>query len=295
MAKATYEGACGIKATVIANSVSSTSNTEIITFELEYPRFILSELNTHRVFSRNSASSRAIPIEKMLEHLKATPVHWGKNQSGMQAKEELSGDERVVAMSLWEKAKQDAMATALEMHKVGLHKQVANRILEPFQMMKTVVTATEWENFFELRRHLDAQPEIQELAECMYKAVAAALPVILEEGDWHLPYVGEGRWRKNESNEYGLIDSIILSISQCAQVSYRKTDDTLDKAYAVFNRLLSGEPRHASPCEHQATPMFDHALGNMTFHQEREGWSSWSGNFRDWVQFRQVLEALYKE
>lgn len=144
-----------ISAELIAYS-QAPNKQKIATFELEYPRFLHSELMTHRVFSRNAMSSRAVPIEKMIEQVRnypATPIHWGKNQSGMQAKEELKGDELVEVKGEWFWAAKNVADSAEFMSELGAHKQVANRILEPFQTMKTVLTATEFENFFWLRNH----------------------------------------------------------------------------------------------------------------------------------------------
>tara|TARA_R110000744_G_C19371770_1_gene563193 strand:- start:52463 stop:54367 length:1905 start_codon:yes stop_codon:yes gene_type:complete len=146
-----------ISAKVIAHSKSSVDGKEIITFELVYPRFIHGEIMTHRMFSRNAASSRAIPVQKMIDMVRALPakpVHWGKNQPGMQAKEEVSNwDAFGQGEYQWNGAAFDASTRAETLNNQGYHKQIVNRILEPFQWMKTVVTATEWENFFWLRNH----------------------------------------------------------------------------------------------------------------------------------------------
>ena len=279
-----------ISAKVIANSISWCSDVEIVTFELEYPRYIHSEMMTHRVFSRNAASSRAIPTAKMMSVLKASPIHWGKNQSGMQAKEEVDGDTRIVAREVWHTARQHAIDAATELHKLGIHKQVVNRLLEPFQMIKVIVTSTEWENFFTLRMHEDAQPEIHQLAKVMHEALMSSNPVILDKGDWHLPYIDGGCWRQNRDNPLSLPDSIILSASQCAQVSYRNTDESIDKAYAIFEKLILSEPAHASPIEHQATPLVSKEMPGVT-HEDMKG-GLWSGNFREWVQARQVVSHI---
>lgn len=145
------------KATIVADSVSAVNGQRLITYELEYPRFIHAELMTHRLFSRNAASSRAIPISKMMEMVEETPampVEWGMNQAGMQAKEVHSNPE--VCESVWKLAAQQAVYSAQALQNLGLHKQIVNRVLEPFQIMKTIVTATEFDNFFWLRCHKDA-------------------------------------------------------------------------------------------------------------------------------------------
>ena len=147
-----------IKATVIQDSIFVN---RITTFELEYPRFIHSELMTHRQFSRNAASSRAIPVAKMHEHIlanMAAPVEWGVNRPGMQASEVLGDIEAIGAKALWRCAGEEAVRWAKSLASQHLHKQIVNRVTEPFQVMKTVVTSTEWENWYHLRNHADAQP-----------------------------------------------------------------------------------------------------------------------------------------
>lgn len=314
-----------IKATIIADSVSSISpESRITTFELEYPRFIHSELMTHRLFSRNAASSRAIPVAKMIEQVRtnpAMPVHWGKNQSGMQAKEELSGTSLILVQQDWCQAAKEAATIAETMSSEEAHKQIVNRLLEPFQWMKTVVTATEFDNFFWLRCHADAQPEIHVLADLMYEAYQNSTPQVLEPGEWHLPYVHSTRdgfdnliylsklieYSEDDitKNKMKVLPSISLeqalkiSSSCCAQVSYRLLDDSLDKAEMIYDKLVNSVPVHASPFEHQATPMkmqwFNPALGIKDWeegvtHADREA-NLWSGNLKGWIQHRQLIEG----
>ena len=290
-----------INATIIKDSVAN--GIRITTFELEYPRFIHSELMTHRVFSRNAASSRAIPIAKMNENIfanPAMPIHWGKNQAGMQAKEELDDSTKSKAMYEWKFAKNDAVMHSERLAEMGVHKQLSNRITEPFQHMKTVVTATEWENWYELRAHPDAQPEIQELATKMWLAHIESQPQELKPCEWHLPYV------HNERVELRMlysIDNVLItleeakkiSVSCCAQVSYRKNDTTLDKAVAIYDKLCNMKPFHASPFEHVASPMLvsneihaSEVWEPGVTHMDRRG-NYWSGNFKGWLQFRQLI------
>jgi thymidylate synthase ThyX len=293
-----------IKATVIQDSVSA--GIRITTLELEYPRFIHAELMTHRQFSRNAASSRAIPIEKMIQHVlehPAAPIHWGANQAGMQAKAELLGILKLNAKETWKEAIRSATKWARELAAIGLHKQIANRVTEPFQIMKTIVTATEWDNWFWLREHPDAQPEIHELARQMRLAMEDSEPLSIVPNEWHVPYVDRDFEPDNhdiiymiEGKEVTLDEARMISASCCAQVSYRKTDDSLDKAKMVFDRLINSEPVHASPVEHQASPMMRHQtfLGDDGMweagitHMDRKG-RYWSGNFKGWIQFRQLI------
>lgn len=303
-----------IKAKIIADSICAGSR--ITTFELEYPRFIHGELMTHRMFSRNAASSRAIPVDtmmKLIEDSPAKPVEWGMNQSGMQAKElhtSSAGCERA-----WGVAAKDAVASAKALQTLGLHKQIVNRVLEPFQVMKTVVTATEYANWFYLRNHSDAQPEIHVLAEKMLEAFNSSTPVELLSGEWHLPYVGinasgTGRIGYHLEDEEGnvtqmvhLEDALKISASCCAQVSYRKQDDSLEKALKIWEMLVGMKPVHASPFEHQATPMRNplqsrfpqegYENGCMEegiTHMDVSG-NVWSGNFKGWIQHRQLIKG----
>ena len=299
-----------IKATIIADSVSAVNGQRITTFELEYPRFIHSELTTHRLFSRNSMSSRAVPIEKMIAQVTndpALPVHWGKNQPGMQARVEIEDPAQAVA--LWEQIAETVACSAERLNNLGLHKQVVNRILEPFQTMKTVMTATCMDNFFWLRNHEDAQPEIKRLAELMWEALQESTPVVLNPGDWHVPYYYEGSWKSDEYEPGTLQEALAISSSCCAQVSYRTLDDTLEKARKVYQRLVESTPVHASPFEHQASPATECLLDvwdedgeysvnthdPLTWEQgitscDKEG-NLWSGNFKSWIQYRQLIEG----
>lgn len=293
-----------ISAKIIADSISE-SGTRMTTMEIEYPRFILAELNTHRMLSKNSASSRAIPVKAMHEHIlaaPATPVFWGKNQAGMQAKEELTGSDLSMAKYLWGKAKEDAVHWAQAMAKLELHKQIANRVTEPWMTMKTVIGGTEWANLYWLRDHQDAQPEFGKLAQVMVAAHKDSTPQLLYPGEWHVPYVNT--YRDLATNSLCYVDSNnqkitaeearIISASCCAQVSYRKSDDSYDKALKIYKQLIESVPAHASPVEHQATPMdvdniqdrWDKTDGIT--HQDRNG-QLWSGNLRGWVQFRKLI------
>lgn len=287
-----------IKATIIADSISAHTNQRITTFELEYPRFILAELNTHRVFSRNSASSRAIPIDKMIEQVNtnpAYPIHWGLNQSGMQAKDEQA--EVAYCLNAWIEAKNRAIESAKELQELGLHKQIVNRVLEPFQMMKTLVTATDYANFFNLRCHKDAQPEIKQLADLMYQAMQESKPEVLQADEWHTPYVNHKRTIDGliycvGDKPVGLATAIMVSCSCSAQVSYRKNDISIDKAIKIYDKLVGSEPKHLSPFEHCATPIdpSDEELAGIThWFRDESGITSCSGNFTNWVQYRQLI------
>lgn len=297
-----------ISAKVLAHSKSNITGKEIVTFEIVYPRMILAELNTHRLPSKNSASSRAIPIAKVIEQVRndpAMPVHFGKNQPGMSAREELGKFRKKAAMKLWGIAAKAAAKIAGVLDRIGAHKQVANRILEPFQYMKTIITSTEWDNFYHLRNHPDADPNIQLLAKTMLEAYKASVPVVLEPGEWHTPYFGKGYWREQANGKdrdgYTLADALAISSSCSAQTSFRTSDDSLDKAQRIFEKLVESKPVHASPFEHQATPMlptnwkttvnlrsWPETWQEGITHIDRAG-KYWSANFCGFIQHRQLI------
>lgn len=268
------QGNGGISATIIADSINPAGH-RLTTMELEYHRFIHSEFMTHRMFSRNAASSRAIPIQTTIDTVRlkpAIPISFGRNKPGMQAKEELVGEELEAAQRVWYTAAMDACNRAQQLVFMNVHKQVGNRILEPFVMMKSVVSFTESDNFFELRNHKDADPHIHELARCMKAAMDYSVPVQKQAGEWHLPYV--------EDETMKLEDALAISASCCAQVSYRKLDTSLEKAHKIFKQLIESKPVHASPVEHQA----------MVPREERN-WNSTCRNFVGWSQYRSILNV----
>lgn len=301
------EGKGGISATIVADSVSPNGK-RITTYELEYPRFIHAEFMTHRLFSRNAASSRAIPVPKMIEHIRnntAMPIHWGANQPGMQAENECdnminNGHTLFTKEEWWRQSRNEAIDFAEQYHEAGYHKQIVNRLLEPFQFIKVVCTATEYDNFFWLRNHKDAQPEIKELARCMWEARNQSIPKQLKFDEWHVPYVSVVSGRSgaeycvhtgNGPEWVSLEDALKVSASCCAQISYRLTDNSLDKALKIYDMLVNSKPVHASPFEHQAKPMDDETdldTEGVTGYNKRLGY--YSGNFFGFIQHRQLIE-----
>lgn len=292
-----------ISAKIIADSVSPAGIC-LVTMQLRYPRFIHSEFMTHRVFSRNASSSRAIPVERMIAELRrdpAMPVYWGSNKPGMQAGEEVDSIHNVT--SDWLEAMENAIYKAQKLIASGLHKQIANRILEPWAHINVVVTATDWMNFFDLRRHPDAQPEMRVLAEAMYKEMVDHKPVMLQPGEWHLPYVMDddrltmreydGGMNLEDPRYFGTL--IKVSAARCARVSYLTHDGrttTIEEDLALYDRLVGSVPLHASPCEHQATP-------DILSKADPNGFTlKWNnpedhGNFDGWRQYRKILERNF--
>lgn len=277
-----------ISAKIVCDS-RAPSGFRLTTFVLTYPRFIHAEFMTHRVFSRNASSSRAIPVTKQIQEVidnPAIPLAFRKNQKGMQAGDLL--DDQDAAVSVWLAARDAAVVQARQMVAMDIHKQYANRILEPYAHITVVCSATNFENFFALRIHPAAQPEICELASQMYKEYKASIPSMCDEGYWHLPLVTDEEI-KECANHFGvecLKDSkealnmaIKRSVAKCARVSYKNHDgtkNTLQQDLDLYDRLLGNTPIHASPAEHQAEAA-DHPFVV-------------SGNFRGWTQYRKTIE-----
>ncbi len=279
-----------ISAKVIAHSAYDTydGTKEIITFSVSCPKFLLAQLNTHRVFSRNAASSRAIPVAtmiKVVENSPVIPVFWGKNKPGMQADEEISPDIQAEALKTWMEARDNAIASAKRMIELGVHKQIANRLLEPWMYAQVLITSSEMDNFYALRNHPDAQPEIRAVAQAMLEAHKSSVPVKLSPEQWHIPYVSESERLAAEAEgplarNDRLWTLLKRSAARCARVSYLKHDGTAsteEEDLKLFDRLMAGNPKHASPCEHQATPAQSKML---------------SGNLKGWTQFRKIVEML---
>lgn len=287
-----------ITAKIIKDSISNAGK-RITTLQLIYPRFIHAELMTHRVFSRNASASRAIPVKKMIQMVRdapAMPIHWGANQPGMQAKEQLVGNQLELAKSLWIEAATNAADIAEQMESIGLHKQVANRILEPFQHIHVVLTATEFHNWFALRAHPDAQPEIQDLAMKMADVMYRNEPKLLLSGEWHLPYITQEEHNDHffafGSENYTLLRNI--SAARCCRVSYLKHDGTassISDDLDLCSKLAGSKPIHASPFEHQATP--DVLIPGNRMQMARWKHPELHGNFTGWIQYRKQIESAF--
>ncbi len=245
----------------------------IYTIRTRYPRPIHGEVMTHRVFGRNARSSRAVPVRTMLDEVRRIPYvpwHWGKNQRGMQAEEECSElieldipqvDEitqeldyqtvRLTNEEAWLHARDEAADVAEAFMNAGYHKQNPNRLLEPFSWIDTLITSTEWDNFFWLREHHAAEPHLQDLAHLMDVVMNCSYPDPLEYGEWHLPYITE-----EEKSQYSSEVLLKLSAARCARISYKPFDGdaSIEKELARYNHLVTDERVHASPLEHQAKP-----------------------------------------
>ena len=269
------------------------NGVRLTTLKIRYQRMVHAEMLRHRTASRCAASSRAIPIKKMVTSANATPIHWGANQVGMQAGAELTGWRLGAAQKVWATAMWFAGFFSLLMAKLGAHKQIANRLTEPFQWMEEVITGTDWDNFFNLRCHEAAQPEIFAIALTIRMELRMRKPRQVGRGadkveNWHLPFITDIERHKASKLEYDsrseLCNAIYLaklSAARVARVSYLNHDGSKPDAakdLGLFGRLTA-DPKaiHASPMEHQA-----YALASS---------GSRSRNYRGWRQFRAVIEA----
>lgn len=267
-----------IKAEVVADSVGP-NQVRITTMVLTYPRFVHSEFMTHRVFSRNASSSRAIPVKRQIQMVRdnpAVPVSFTANQKGMQGGPEIEQAEE--AKRLWLELRDQAADIADKLAEIGLHKQYANRVLEPWAHITVVCTFTDANNFFSLRYHPAAAPEMQELSKAMYNALKESTPKNLVAGQWHLPFIQAYDIMNNNDPALNLL--IRRSVARCARVSYLNHDGsttTAEQDLSLYDKLVGNHPMHASPAEHQAMATLDPELK--------------SGNFRGWVQYRKLLSG----
>lgn len=262
------------KAEIIGDAINTMTGVRLTSFQVTFHRFVLAEFNTHRMLSRNAASSRAIPVHKQVERMfkeDVQPLHWGLAQKGMQAQHELDGWRKQVARLLWSGLRFVNAVGALALAKLGTHKQIANRVIEPYTTCTMIVSATEWKNFFALRAHPDAQPEFQALAKLMQQCYNESTPKEIQPGRWYIPE------RYDIGEQYDLRTRLQAAVGKIARVSYLTHEGKADveKDILLFNRLISGKPIHASPLEHVA-------LATTGIN---------SGNFEaGWKQFRHIVQ-----
>lgn len=272
------------------------------TMLLRNVRMTHADFMTHRVFGRNARSSRAVPNKVLLREPIVEPIRWGANQKGMMAGDELSGWRFLLARATWLGMAQMTRVGVRVLNFAGLHKQWSNRPLEWFGCIDVLVTSTDWANFFALREHEAAQPEIQFLATQMRTALANSEPTLLGPGQWHMPYVENKIWGdgsqtfyyKPENRDFmrgydiiDLEDAKKLSVARCARMTFKPFDgsDDLESEFARYDRLMVSQPVHASPAEHQFTPDTG---------RNRAGRWEWDnpelhGNLRGAIQLRKTI------
>lgn len=315
-----------ISAKIIADSLN-THGQRLTTFVLVFPRIVLAEFNTHRMISRNSASSRAIPFEKMVERCKTDPfipIRWMKDHSGMQGNEYFTEESEISWLKMNHlKARDQAVERAEDANERGLTKQMVNRYLEPYMWHTVIATATDWENFFSLRAHEAAEIHIQDLAYKMLEAYNKSIPNLLQPGEWHIPFgdsFDKDRLYTMIEAHYGVFDPIIsykeskgdyseqqmvdkykimIATARCARISYNTFEgkDDYEADIKLHDRLATSG--HWSPFEHCAKAMTkeefhshlfgkcDYTDGHIYFKDESS--CGWCGNFRGFIQYRKLF------
>lgn len=308
-----------IRVEPIQGSMCGKTGQLITTLVITYPRAIHAQLLTHRVFSKNSSSSRAVPIQAAIDNIMNDPAEylWTGKQAGMQGTD-VTEQQAQLAETIYKGARFRAINAVNALDELGIHKQNAARLLEPFQNIRVCLTATEWENWDWLRLDVAAQPEITELAQKIYDARHNMEYLELSEGQWHVPFVDRQfteaglmtYWDKDTGDELTVEQAITVSMSAAAQTSYRKTDYSLEKGEDMYDKLFGGKKIHASPSEHQATVVPDLPSDTLAVteflatmpegvsHIDRFA-TPWSGNFRNFIQNRHLIpnhdKALYPD
>lgn len=271
-----------MEVTIIKDS-TCRRGIRLTTMHLRYWRPIHAELMTHRVFTRNARSSRAVPVTTLLSEDIFVPKFM-KNKPGMQATQELPHEDYDEAVAIWEDLAEHCRIAAKDLAELGVHKQWANRPLEWFGWIDVLVSSTYWENFWALRLDETAQPELRMLAELMLKKMQESTPQLLLPGQWHLPYVTD-----DEVPMFELDTLIKLSTARCARLSYKPFDGqaNLEAEIERYSKLVVSQPVHASPAEHQATPDKYFGLDDKL----RPMWEfpDQHGNFYGWRQHRKMI------
>jgi thymidylate synthase ThyX len=281
---------------IILDSIAP-SGGRLTTFQFTLPRIVLAEFNTHRMFSRNSASSRAIPVEKQIKRVMENPFipsYWGKNQKGMQADQEVTDEEAVRAQVEWLIQRDYCVDTAKTLMAIGIHKQLTNRLLEPWMWHTIVCTATEYQNYFGLRDNKQAAPEIRDSAHIAQELYRKNEPSFLEDGGFHLPYVAGPGYDLIQLHGlgYSMKELCEISVGRCAAVSYLNqenvTDPNGDIDRAKKRLLPSG---HMSPFEHVAEALTKERWRSIA-RTQAEQWIEHRipvGNLWGWLQLRKTL------
>lgn len=264
-----------ISARIILDSIN-TAGVRITTFQLNYPQYIHPQVMSHRSFSRGASSSRAIPVKIMLEDAinNFEQPTFMANQPGMAAENELPEDTLKAAEFIWGKTFETTVLACRTLEQLGVHKQSVNRLLQPFTNINVVLTATDFDNFFDLRLAHDAQQEIQELARCMKEALDNSTPCKLRYGEWHIPFILQ------EEEGCSLADRLLTSVARCARVSYNKQNrisSLPEDAALVFKLKESG---HWSPFEHVA---------------RSTGGVEYNANFKGFTQLRHCVDSIFDE
>jgi hypothetical protein len=293
-----------LNATIVAHSKSEETGIEVVSAQLTFHRFILPEFNTHTAIVKNSASSRAIPVVKQIERIMtslAYPVRWPSEQRGMQGGEDIPLHARIQAENNWEALALESVTVAQRLQKLGVHKSVVNRVLEPFMWHTVIATATAWENFFDQRVSELAQPEMNAIATLLQKALSESTPEMTGEGMWHTPYVDadEREWLLEHN-----FDPREISSARCARTSYLTQEGKRDPSEdeKLYQRLVTAKPPHSSPLGHVCTPAKDNVISTVFEDPDEPSRVSGFafvtprvGQLLGWQQWRHVVEGRNHE
>lgn len=312
-------------AKVVEASRSLENGSTLYTVHVRAPRIIWAEIMTHRVFSRNARSSRAVPVKTMLNEVRNDPFvpwHWTGAKPGMQgipnwsekillkgsAGNFVDSDRPVDPALAWLHGRDMAADLAESYLDAHYHKQIANRLLEPFSWIDGLITSVQWNNFFHLRDHSDAEPHLQDLAVTIERAIARAVLMDLEPGDWHLPYVTQED-RDYANTTFQAWDLRLdflrkISAARCARISYAPFDNNpgYDRELERYDLLVKSSRVHASPLEHQATPDTRSMTETRTFFEGGmvetiEGYAfdngEFHGNLPGWIQNRHLVNEHF--
>jgi thymidylate synthase ThyX len=257
---------------------------------------------THRVFARNSESSRAMPAAKTISRVRKNPVvpiEWGANNKGMESNSPLEAAAATAAEQEWSRIAQESVSAGERLLEIGVHKQWLNRVIEPFNTITVVITATAWDNFFSLRCSKEAQPEMQRIAWLMLKRMVESTPSILNFGQWHMPF-------SDTIKEEGISveDKLKICTARCARTSYLNHEGLIDfkKDIELHDNLANDG--HWSPFEHCAKAVDSRKpelldtgcyVGwlpyRKTFSREHKAWINRESLLKD-CPFREWLETV---
>lgn len=289
---------------VLADSINVATGHRFITYMVRFPKILLQELNTHRQLVRNCGSSRAIPSSKYIDNIYIDTYipDFTKNKRGMVG-DDLDERAKVDAECVWLSSMDSAVKCVEDMIEIGVHKQDANRILEPFAYVDLVISGTEWANFFVLRMAEDAQPAFRDIAIKMHQARLKSTPNHLMPGEWHIPF--DGFWDESMPLEWKLK----IAIARCARVSYASHGNeaiSVEKDLELYGHLV--ENGHKSPLEHiaQAVPpcrnnpdlpnnvefsrLLNPNLYPFLFYNTRSGFYTYTRQYASFYSFRSQVE-----
>lgn len=308
-------------AEVIQHSVSPEGK-EIITFSVKYGLIVHSEWIRHRLLSNSVKSNRAVSMKQIRKEViedPYVPIKFGGQQAGMVAIDEDQFGYAKVCRWLWKNSRWGAVGVHWLFEKLKLHKEITNRILNPWQWVRSTTTATDYDNFYKLRLHKDAQKDINVIAKAMHEALQLSEPMLINAGEYHVPYVsrrrtgnGELEYYDSDGTQLNTQQAIEASCARCARSSYDNHDGTkasyFNRATAkgrsdqeIYQDLINSDPVHGSCGEHQATPLVV-AYKNkkpiypagMTHVSVEDGILTtkyWSGNLLGFIQHRQTTKG----